>query len=298
MSRAKLLIAWLANPLAICAQSTAPSGSVWESVSIEEVADSGAEVWLGFDRAPQYRYFSIPGDRPRVVVDLIGTRHGLPSWRHPDLLGGPVTGIRSSQFSPAPKMKSRLVIDLVEMTEYQVRREVGAIVVHVGAPLQGEVKPGPGEFKGRNSPAKNPVQAEAPSPSAEGLPAPAIDAQERARRVAEVLNTDSPQEEPAAVTRATQARPSPGPAPPPARARAHAGHPEMGASDEPASDYWAHLRGVSPEILAEALNWLGLSNSVPESPGKRGLIDQNVVASGSHAFEVQMRSLLEPDPDS
>lgn len=67
----------------------------------------------------------------RVVIDCLGSRHGLPRKSYSDLPPSIISSIRTSQFSVDPREVVRIVLDLNEKSEYRVEAEANAIKVLV-----------------------------------------------------------------------------------------------------------------------------------------------------------------------
>lgn len=113
----------------------------------------------------------------RLVIDVVGARHGLPTENYPGIGRGGIVGVRTSQYEAETV---RLVFDLTEQVSYEIQQRPGSIRVVFQNPV--------GPFAAWSSggaalavvqdPEPFVAQVQAPAP-AQRVAAPAIDEEPR-----------------------------------------------------------------------------------------------------------------------
>ena len=94
------------------------------------------EVSLKLDREVKYNAFTT-SKPPRLVVELMDTKHFLPSKVH-EGQGKFLKRIRTGQHQLSPEPITRIVMDLAESVSYKILEKAGALKVVLGDKDQGE----------------------------------------------------------------------------------------------------------------------------------------------------------------
>ena len=131
---------------------------------VEPVADY-TEVIITTSEEVEYSDFLLMSP-PRLIVDIKGARHALPSDNYENINRGGVIRLRTSQFRDDVV---RVVVELVEVTSYELTREGREIRVSfpnlVGLSFEAWAS-GPGNSEARLAAASSPTEAaSAPEPS-------------------------------------------------------------------------------------------------------------------------------------
>ncbi|MBI3551209.1 MAG: type IV pilus secretin PilQ [Elusimicrobia bacterium] len=112
-----------------------PPGSLpvlWaeDGASVDSIKVAGDQVQIGVSAETQYTS-RVTATPPRLILDLSGTQYkaGAKAFT---ASGQYLKGVRGSQFKPSPEMVSRVVLDLKEMTGYQISRNAGGLLVALG----------------------------------------------------------------------------------------------------------------------------------------------------------------------
>lgn len=111
-------------------------------------AGEGVQAELVVSDSTRVRHFYLNGESTRLVVDFYNTVHALKAWNHPQFAGGLLRGVRSSQFSPLPEARARVVFDLARSSEFEVLTSGARTTVRlgpVGASVAEPIPPDPPE---------------------------------------------------------------------------------------------------------------------------------------------------------
>jgi len=102
-------------------------GATIDSVKVSENNDE-VEVFL-FTNASAYRDFvpDIPAQHPMIAIDLLNTRHNLPSTKI-SVMRGNLLAIRSSQYT---RKITRIVLDVRHSTRYRIVKRNNGIAVYL-----------------------------------------------------------------------------------------------------------------------------------------------------------------------
>lgn len=132
--------AWTALVLGLAALGSGPDG-LSDDGSLRGLhlvpADQRTELVLSVDGEVTWRDFTMQGPA-RLVVDLMGARHELGAERFEDLYRGGVRAIRASQYD---EDVVRVVLELDELVDYEIREGDGWIRVSLENPLGEEFEP-------------------------------------------------------------------------------------------------------------------------------------------------------------
>ncbi len=98
--------------------------------------ETGARAVMTLSDSTRVRHFYLGEGAQKLVLDFYDTVHALRRWNHPELVEGPVTGVRTSQYRPHPNARSRVVFDLSEPCSYAVATSGNRTTVTL-APVRG-----------------------------------------------------------------------------------------------------------------------------------------------------------------
>ncbi len=122
-------IAALAATLLAAVAATTPGGRDGEVRAVSVTPTAGrVEVVIDLQGAAEVQDFTLTGP-DRVVIDLVGTRLGVPGDRYDGQNRGGVRDVRYGQYQPDVV---RVVIDLDAMVDYEIVREDGRVRVALG----------------------------------------------------------------------------------------------------------------------------------------------------------------------
>ncbi|MAE69101.1 MAG: hypothetical protein CME06_01385 [Gemmatimonadetes bacterium] len=82
--------------------------------------EEGVRAVMTLSDSTRVRHFYISEGSEKLVLDFYDTVNALRRWNHPELIEGPVTGVRTSQYRPRPDARSRVVFDLSEPCRYNL----------------------------------------------------------------------------------------------------------------------------------------------------------------------------------
>jgi type IV pilus assembly protein PilQ len=123
----------------LAALLTFPPGSIPAAWAQDAVTVDGISV--GVDRvqiqlSAEAQYTSrVTANPPRLILDLTGVEYRADAKSFP-AKGIYLKDVRASQYQPAPDMVSRVVLDLNEMTGYQITKNDSGLLVTLGSPGQ------------------------------------------------------------------------------------------------------------------------------------------------------------------
>lgn len=234
----KALAAILSAALVVPAGSL-PAFAAEPAAVFQGIEASDDSVSIRLSAQAQYNSF-LTQTPPRLVLELIDVKHEGPSQSVKGK-GAYLSGVRTSQFERAPRLVTRVVMDLVKMAGYKIVAGTSGLTVQLVSAA--ETDPG---SAAQSAPAPAAV---APEPVPAPAPAPVIVAK-RAKRAAAA---PAPAPEPVPVV--TAAAPAPAAASPMAAAAAAA------AVVEAASDKTPRPK-LRPISAMQALRRAGLDQSM------------------------------------
>lgn len=111
-----------------------PAAWADDAVSVDGITVGVDRVQIQLSAGAQYTS-RVTANPPRLILDLTGVEYKAESKAFP-AKGLYLKGVRASQFQPAPDMVSRVVLDLNEMTGYQISKNDAGLLVTLGSPAQ------------------------------------------------------------------------------------------------------------------------------------------------------------------
>lgn len=145
-----------------------------ETAVLEKIEVKPDQVNLSLTQEPKYNAF-VTMNPPRLVVELLNTEFNAPQ-KELQGKGEWLKYVRSGQYTSAPQKISRIVLDLADLTAYEVKSRDGGLSIMIGnvsLPLQeesaAEALPG---FQEPPSPAVTPAETPAETLEAKVTPAP------------------------------------------------------------------------------------------------------------------------------
>ncbi len=195
MTRAPILLRVVGGLVALAAVTAAaptrPARPTVDVTAVSVLPSAGrAELVIDVSGSVEVSDFVLQSPH-RIVVDLVGARLVAPARLYDGVSRGPIRNVRYAQFRPDVV---RVVVDLDDVRDYEVRREESAVRVAVE---------GAAEFAAWSSDASR----RAPRAAAAAVPAPVA---------SEVASSSTPTFLPPAIPARPSARPAPAAAPAPA----------------------------------------------------------------------------------
>jgi len=111
-----------------------PAAWADDAVSVDGITVGVDRVQIHLSAEAQYTS-RVTANPPRLILDLAGAEYKVDSKAFP-AKGLYLKGVRASQYQPAPDMVSRVVLDLNEMTGYQISKNDAGLLVTLGSPAQ------------------------------------------------------------------------------------------------------------------------------------------------------------------
>jgi hypothetical protein len=116
-----------------------PSEAAYRVTGLElSSMEKGPAITITADGPVSYKYFTIGGPEPRLVVDFSDAVHGLPKYHFVNLETPMITRIRTSQYRPYPEPVVRVVLDMPKLLTFQMALHEGEkdrLVIQLEAPV-------------------------------------------------------------------------------------------------------------------------------------------------------------------